>query len=135
MKLSYFVSLSLWRKSSNWATVPSFRTFLYHTHNGTPQSVRFLYTRDRPVEETSTTQHSQDTDINAPLGISCFLFCHPSLFLSLRGPFLLTALALFLDVLYSTLNTSIHALSGIRTRNPSNRAVADPRLRPLGRYF
>ena len=30
--------------------------------------------------------------------------------------------------------TNIYALSGIRTRNPSRRAAADPRLRPLGHW-
>ena len=33
--------------------------------------------------------------------------------------------------LYNKPNTNIHALGGIRTRNPSKRAAADPR-RPLG---
>jgi hypothetical protein len=31
-------------------------------------------------------------------------------------------------------HTNIHALGGIRTRNPSRRATADPRLRPLGHW-
>jgi hypothetical protein len=37
----------------------------------TPQSVGFLWTRDRPVAETSTCQHkhSQETNIQAPSGI------------------------------------------------------------------
>jgi hypothetical protein len=30
--------------------------------------------------------------------------------------------------------TDIHALGGIRTRNPSKRVVADPRLRPRGHW-
>ena len=35
----------------------------------TPQSVGLLWTRDRLVAETSTWQHSQETDIHAPGGI------------------------------------------------------------------
>ena len=31
-------------------------------------------------------------------------------------------------------NTNIHAPGGIRTRNPSNRSAADPRLRPLDHW-
>jgi hypothetical protein len=34
--------------------------------------------------------------------------------------------------LQQTQQTDIHALGWIRTRNPSNRAAADPRLRPRG---
>jgi hypothetical protein len=37
-----------------------------------------------------------------------------------------------LSLLYNTHNTNIHAPGGIRTRNPSKRSPADPRLRPLG---
>jgi hypothetical protein len=55
-----------------------------------PLSVRLLWTRDRPVTETSTLQHLQQTNIHAP--------------------------------------------GGIRTRNPSRRAAADPRLRQLGHW-
>ena len=33
---------------------------------------------------------------------------------------------------HTTLSTDIHAPGGIRSRNPSKRLVADPRLRPLG---
>ena len=37
-------------------------------HSDTPQSVRLLWTRDRPVGRplTDNTQHSQETDIHAP---------------------------------------------------------------------
>ena len=35
-------------------------------------------------------------------------------------------------VLCNAHDTNIHAPDGIRTRNPSKRAAADPRLRPLG---
>jgi hypothetical protein len=31
-------------------------------------------------------------------------------------------------------HTNIHALGGIRTRNPSKRSVTDPRLRPLDHW-
>jgi len=70
----------------------AFQGLLIHkvsrSHSDTPQSVGLLWTSDRLVSETSTWQHSQQTDINAP--------------------------------------------GGIRTRNPSIRAPADPRLRPCG---
>jgi hypothetical protein len=33
---------------------------------------------------------------------------------------------------HTTLTTDIHSPVGIRTRNPSKRAAADPRLRPRG---
>jgi hypothetical protein len=35
---------------------------------------------------------------------------------------------------YNKHNTNIHALGGIRTRNPSKRAVPDPRLRQHGHW-
>jgi hypothetical protein len=60
------------------------------SHSDTPHSVGLLWTRDQPVAETSTWQHSQQTDI--------------------------------------------HALGGIRTRNPIKRAAVDPRLRPRGHW-
>jgi hypothetical protein len=35
---------------------------------------------------------------------------------------------------YNKRNTNIHAPGGIRTQNSSNRAAADPRLRPRGHW-
>jgi len=55
------------------------------SHSDTPHSVRLLWTSDQPDAQTSTCQHSQETDIHVP--------------------------------------------NGIRTRNPSKRAAADPRRR------
>ena len=41
----------------------------------------------------------------------------------------------FCPLLYNTQeNTNIHSPSGIRTRNPNNRAAVDPRLRPIGHW-
>ena len=37
-----------------------------------------------------------------------------------------------LSLLYNTHHTNIHVSGGIRTRNPSKREAADPRLTPLG---
>ena len=37
-----------------------------------------------------------------------------------------------LSLLYNTHNTNIHAPNGIRTRNPSKRAAANPHLRLIG---
>jgi len=37
-----------------------------------------------------------------------------------------------LDIKQQSLETDIHALSGIRTRNPSKQAAAEPSLRPCG---
>ena len=39
-----------------------------------------------------------------------------------------------LSLLYNTHNTNINALGGIRTRNPSRQASADPHLRPPGHW-
>ena len=47
---------------------PSARGFLI-THNDAPQSVGLLWTSDQSVAETSTWQHSQQTNIHAPSGI------------------------------------------------------------------
>jgi hypothetical protein len=60
------------------------------SHSDTPHSVGLLWTSDQPVTETSTSQHSQETDV--------------------------------------------HASGEIRTRNPSKRLAADPRLRPRGHW-
>ena len=48
--------------------------------------------------------------------------------------FVLIVLHLAYSSLLTTQNTNIHAPGGIRTRNPSRRAAADPRLRPLGHW-
>ena len=57
----------------------------------------------------------------------CLFLCILSIFLRPNCPgFYL------LSVLYNTHNTNIHALGGIRTRNPSKRSAADPRLKPFG---
>jgi hypothetical protein len=45
-----------------------FRGFLI-THNDVPQSVGLLWTGNQSVAETSTWQHSQQTNIHAPGGI------------------------------------------------------------------
>ena len=39
------------------------------SYSGTPQSVGHIGTSDKPVAETSTSQHSQQTNIHAPGGI------------------------------------------------------------------
>jgi hypothetical protein len=41
---------------------------------------------------------------------------------------------LYLTYTQHSQQTNIHAPGGIRTRNPSRRATADPRLRPLGHW-
>ena len=40
----------------------------------------------------------------------------------------------FCPLLYNEHNTKHHASGGIRTRNPSKRSAADPRLIPLGHW-
>jgi hypothetical protein len=43
-----------------------------HDHSDTPHSVGILWTRDQPDAESSTShnaQHSQKTDIHAPVGL------------------------------------------------------------------
>ena len=72
--------LSPWRNSPQWARAS-------RSHPDTPHSVRPLWTSDRSVAKTST---SQDTTLR---------------------------------------RTDMHDPGGIRTRNPSKRAAADPLLR------
>ena len=61
--------------------------------------------------------------------LSCTLFIlHPYLVLAVDSP------ASCLLSLPTTHNTNIPAPGGIRTRNPSKRPAADPRLRPLGHW-
>ena len=110
-----------------------------------PHSMRFLdHTQWRttvgrtPLDEWSAhrrdlyltnTQHSQETSIPLEgfLLLSCPLFVlHPFLFLCIDCP------AFCLLSLLMAHNTNIHALGGIRTRNPSKRSAADARLRLLG---
>jgi hypothetical protein len=50
---------------------PRSRGFLI-THNDAPQSVRILWTSDQLVAETSTWQHTQQTNIHAPGGIRTY---------------------------------------------------------------
>jgi hypothetical protein len=70
---------------------PHYRAFTI-TLRHTPQSVGLLWTRDRPIAETSTWQHTAlTTETSMPPG-------------------------------------------GIRTRNPSKRTSADPRLRRRGQW-
>jgi hypothetical protein len=64
------------------------------THNDTKQSVGLLWTRDRPVAETSTWQHTTFTKDRHPWPLP----------------------------------------DEVRTRNPSKRAAADPRFRPLSHW-
>jgi hypothetical protein len=47
---------------------PLSRSFLI-THNDAPQSIELLWTSDQLVAETSTWQHTQQTNIHDPGGI------------------------------------------------------------------
>jgi hypothetical protein len=63
--------ISLWRNSPQWARASSFTTFLDHTQRcntvgRTPPRVIIIPTQ-RPL--TDNTQHSQETDIRAAVGI------------------------------------------------------------------
>jgi hypothetical protein len=54
-----------WRDSPQWARASSFTRLLDHTQRrATP--VRLLWTSDQLVADTSTWQHSQQTNIHAP---------------------------------------------------------------------
>jgi hypothetical protein len=64
--LLLLLSLALQPSTGYGLLVP--RGFLI-THNDAPQSVGLLCTSDQPVAETSTWQHSQQTNIHAPFGI------------------------------------------------------------------
>jgi hypothetical protein len=48
---------------------PHSTRFLDHTHNDAPQSTELLWTSDHLVAETSTWQHTQQTNIHVPGGI------------------------------------------------------------------
>jgi len=57
-----------WRDSPQWTRATSFTWFLNHT-NDAPQSAGLLWTSDQLVAETSTWQHtqqSQKTKVHAP---------------------------------------------------------------------
>jgi hypothetical protein len=61
-------------------------------------------------------------------GFFCSLLVHYPFF------FVLISLAFAFCLHCTTQNTIIHVPAGIRTRNPSKRSAADPRLRPLCRW-
>ena len=118
--------VSLWRNSPTRARVASFMRFLDHT-----QSVGLLWTRDRPVAETSTWQYTTLTTDRHPCARRDFFFS----VLHLYYYFVLIVLAVsFVLTVKHTQQTNIHAPGGIQTRNPSKRSAADPRLRPPGHW-
>ena len=49
------------RNSPHWPSTSSLSRIHNHTHFDTPHSVGFLWTRDQPIEETSTGQHKTVT--------------------------------------------------------------------------
>ena len=65
-----FNSPHQWCNSPQWARVSSLPRFHDHTQFDTSYLIGFLWTSDQPVAETSpdNTQHSQETDIHAPVG-------------------------------------------------------------------
>ena len=84
--------------------------------------------------ETSAWQHTTlTTNIHALCGILLLLLLLLSVFHLYYYVFLIV-LAVPFHPYCATHNTNIHAPGGIRTRNPSRRAAADPRLRPLGHW-
>jgi hypothetical protein len=115
-----------------------FRLFTITHFLDTPHSVGLLWTRDQPVAETSTSQHSQETDIHAPGGT---FFCLSGVF-PLWSIFLLfksfsSFMSLYVPCYrpYTTKNnTNIHAPGEIRTHDPSKGAAEDPRLRPRSHW-
>jgi len=54
-----------WRNGPQWAMASSFTRFLVHAQEA-PLSVGLLWTNDQLIAETSTWQHSQQTNIHAP---------------------------------------------------------------------
>jgi hypothetical protein len=67
-----------------------------------------------------------NTNIHAPGGIFSFVLCALCVLLCPNCPGFA-----FCSYCTTQHNTNIHAPVGIRTRNPSKRSTADPRLRPL----
>ena len=69
----------MWASQTVWtiflgATAPSgqeapLSRCFYITHDDAPQSVALLWTSDQLAAETSTSQHTQQTDIHVPGGI------------------------------------------------------------------
>ena len=111
---------------------PPYSWGFYITHSDTPYLAGLLCTRDRPVTETSTWQHTTLTGDRRPFSLAGFFFLfslvlYPYSFLCLDCPGLF-----LLSLLNNTHNTNIHAPGGIRILNPSKRYAADPHLRPLG---
>ena len=66
--LRYAIVVCFWRDSPQCATASSFMRFS-RSHITAHQSVGLLWTSDQIVAETSTRQHSRETDIHAPGGI------------------------------------------------------------------
>jgi len=64
-----FVFVCFWSDSPPVGHGLLIHEVFYITHNDAPQSVGFLWTSDQPDAETSTWQHSQQTNFHAPGGI------------------------------------------------------------------
>ena len=130
--LSYAVQklfFSLWRSSPTRAKVASFLRFLDHTqwhttYGRTPLDEGSAHRRNL-YRITYNTHKRQD--IHAPDGISLCLTLYFIVLLCPHCPGFA-----FCPLLYNIHNTNIHTPGGIQTHNPSKRAAADPRLRPLG---
>ena len=125
-----------------WARAASFTRFLDHTPRRTAVG-------RTPLDEWSArplpdnTQHSQQTDINAPggifFGVKLVLYCSFEVYIVVP---LYTCFVLRLVWVYRPLpdntqhsqQTDINALCEIRTHNPSKRAASDLRFRPRGHW-
>ena len=91
------IIIIFWHKNLTWARAASFfEVCTSHTVTQTPQSVELLWTRDRPVAETTHNTHNRQTSM--PPGRIFFLFCVVCLYF-----FVLIVLTLcLLSLLYDT---------------------------------
>jgi hypothetical protein len=113
--------LFLWLDSPIWAWASSFRRGFIITHIwDTPQSVGLLWTRDQPVAETSTWQHTTLTRDRSmpPVG---FFFAFPGFF-----PFDPFLYCLNPIVLHVTLRSMLPSLLQTQHKHPCPRWDSKP---------
>jgi hypothetical protein len=93
----------------------------------TPRPGRFT-----PGKETLDTLYSRSGGLQGRSGWVGKIFPQPGFFFCSLSTLYLLLCPVCPDC--GTHNTNIHVLGGIRTRNPSKQAPADPHLRPLGHW-
>jgi hypothetical protein len=117
---------------------PHFSRLHDHKLLDTLHSVGLLWTRDQPVAETSTWQHTtHKRQTSIPSGfffLPVWGFSPLIHFCTVLNPFVLHVTYIPYYRLYNKHNTNIHVPGGIWTHNLSKREAVDPRLRPHGHW-